>query len=1044
MLAEGLHSKEEVVSCLQKGIQTGFNFSGVSVYLFDTVSYYIDFVRPEKEAWPLPERERTWLIHRTKDLLIGTSVDQAWFHYVADRTQFLYADKDQLKADVLHFKYPCWDMLYLMLISEEEVILGVVQINNWLRQKPLPSGSQLTEILGQMKPLIDQAVQALDNFLIHQKIESLLSDKKVLKQRIQKDEEDLRRRILELSVLYETSNALSYSLDYSQILKLIMDALYRVLGYDVCAIFLLGFEPNGEVILRANRPVSEELIQSVQGNVITAVSPFIKAYINPEKVHYRREPGIAAGTAELAPDKMKSFANVPLIFKEEVIGMLNVCSATRDAFSRSEMTFLHTLANQLSSHLGRLKAVKNLEKSKIAALIQSMSEGVLMLDEKHQLEILNPAAVSLLGMTQADFQLSVLAQRFTDMGLIDVYHKALQTDAYISTPEITYLNYVISINIAPVRDADQNRIGTVFVFRDLTEIHKSNRIKTQRLEAISKLNLVLNSIADLNNLLTILMEYILNVAHADTGSIQLLIGRQFMTQVHSNFPDKVRRSYRFLSGETISEYAIRTKTLYSIPDYANDPHVDKDYKLLIDSYICAPIIVKGELIGIVNIVRKKGFSTQVITEDDLNTINTITAVSGNAIQNALLYQKNLEKQRLDQELKVATTIQMRLLPESVPLIDRVDVGVLSSPAREIGGDYYDFFKLPDGRIGIVIADIVGKGIPAGLFMAMLKSILHMHIPMYITPKETMERLNVLLYQDPVINKFVPLFYAVLDTKTLALTYCNAGHEPAIIFSNNRFVYLKACGLPLGAVEAVVYEERSVNLMDGDLVMLYTDGLIDARNKQGDKFGFENVESAIQKLKPQRAQSIVETLFTVVEDFESGQSQQDDITLVALKVDFAFLPSQDSDQPTQIKKYRITSAKKHIKKIRQEVGTITTAMGFQEADIFNLKLAVNEAHANVIEHAYHGSENGEILFHFYIYKDRLEILIKDFGDGIGRTIKNEKHLDELEGSGLGVYLIKSMVDHVEYKRTSRIGTELWLTKYINKEKGGDNGDSQKVS
>lgn len=106
------------------------------------------------------------------------------------------------------------------------------------------------------------------------------------------------------------------------------------------------------------------------------------------------------------------------------------------------------------------------------------------------------------------------------------------------------------------------------------------------------------------------------------------------------------------------------------------------------------------------------------------------------------------------------------------------------------------------------------------------------------------------------------------------------------------------------------------------------------------------------------------------------------------------------------------------------------MGFPEEDIFNIKLAINEAHANVIEHAYSGSETGDILFQFLIFSDRLEVVIKDFGQGMGqRTTKGEEYLDELEGSGLGVFLIKTVMDRVRYRRTSKVGTELWLTKCL---------------
>jgi anti-sigma regulatory factor (Ser/Thr protein kinase) len=308
-------------------------------------------------------------------------------------------------------------------------------------------------------------------------------------------------------------------------------------------------------------------------------------------------------------------------------------------------------------------------------------------------------------------------------------------------------------------------------------------------------------------------------------------------------------------------------------------------------------------------------------------------------------------------------------------------------------------------------------------------LLHSQLQGIVSPCEALQKVNELLYRDPVINKFVPLFYAILDPDTLILRYCNAGHEPALRLSNGQFDMLDSDGLPLGALLETEYVERQVQLQERDVLVFFTDGVVDVRNGRGHSFGVNGLKAVMEKYHDQSAKGITEKIYSHVVQYMKSTPQPDDITLVTLKVDQNHRPVGE-EQPLKVKKIRVASSTKHIKKVRAEVEQITTEMGFPSEDVFNIKLAINEAHANVIEHAYAGSDTGEILFQFLIFKDRLEVVIKDFGQGVGqKTIKGEDHLDELEGSGLGVFLIKTVMDKVRYKRTAKVGTELWLTKFL---------------
>ncbi|MGE4170419.1 MAG: SpoIIE family protein phosphatase [Candidatus Margulisiibacteriota bacterium] len=1024
-LQDKVWSKEEIIEKCHQGLVGQFGFSGVNVYLLNPSSGEIESTYPS-HPWPMPRSEKDWLMRRTKDLLIQTQGESAQYIYIANRKQFLYTDKQQLAADQAYYATPCQDGLYIVLISEEEIILGFIFINDWGGKGNLDGRPRFEREIQEILDFVSNIVVALDNLLIHQKIESLMSDKRELKQRIQKDEEDLKQRILELTVLYDTSNALGYTFHHQDVVSLVTEALNKVLHFDLCSIFLLDFQPGGEIISRVNRPVKASFIKTMQSNMISAIAPFIKTGIDAKKVRVRTDALYGRGIKQPEVQEMKSFANVPLIFKEEVIGILNVCCVMAGAFGRNEMTFVHTMANQLASHLGRLKLVKRIEKSKIDSLVKSMTEGVIMFDDNRHLEIMNPSAMELLQVDAEDLTAESLFDILTVMGLGKVVRQAFRKKQPVLNKECLYKNKMISVNVNPVLDAEQNHIGMMLVLRDITELHNTNRIKVQRLEVISRVHLILKTMTDLNTLLPVLMEFILQVAGAEVGSIQLKTGKTHLTKVHSNFPDKIRREYMFKSGETISEHVARTNEPCYLENFLHNPLVDSHVRVLIDAYLCIPIVVKDTVIGIINIIHKQG-QQRKLNQDDIETLTTITSLSGTAIHNAILYQETLKKQRLDQELQVANDIQNKLLPSELPKVPNVQFGAISVPAREIGGDYYDFFPLESGKIGIVMADIVGKGVPAGLFMAMLKSILYTHVLRIDSPKLALMQLNKLLYKDPVINKFVPLFYAVLDPKTLKLTYCNAGHEPAMILLDGRIQELDTHGFPLGAFEDPDYEEKELQLKHQDMVVLFTDGLVEARDHKGNDFGRERLGALVSKHRAYSASKLVDTLYQHAKRFFKTTTQHDDLTLVVLKVNKR---SGSSGVVLKSHEFRVSSSKKNIKRVRQEVAAVTQEAGFSDTDAYNIQLAVNEAQANVIEHAYNGSEHGDIVFKFLLYADRLDIVIKDFGPGINqKSIKGEEHLEELEGSGLGVFLIKTMMDKVHYRRSSKIGTELVLTKFL---------------
>lgn len=247
-----------------------------------------------------------------------------------------------------------------------------------------------------------------------------------------------------------------------------------------------------------------------------------------------------------------------------------------------------------------------------------------------------------------------------------------------------------------------------------------------------------------------------------------------------------------------------------------------------------------------------------------------------------LYQKELEKKRA--EMEVAADIQKSFLPERTPSLPGFDLAARTIPAKEVGGDFYDFIE-KDGKTGLVIADVAGKSVPAAIFMALSRTILRSSATHYSLPSQLLSDANRMISADSGAGMFVTLFLGILDWRTGSIEYSNAGHlSPMILRASSdwEFDKLKATGIALGIMDGSQYESRSAMLNPGDILVLYTDGVVEAVNAENEQFGLERLMSAISGASRAPAKDIIMAVLDDLAGFTSGQEQFDDITLLIVK------------------------------------------------------------------------------------------------------------------------------------------------------------------
>jgi PAS domain S-box-containing protein len=245
----------------------------------------------------------------------------------------------------------------------------------------------------------------------------------------------------------------------------------------------------------------------------------------------------------------------------------------------------------------------------------------------------------------------------------------------------------------------------------------------------------------------------------------------------------------------------------------------------------------------------------------------------------------LAHEKVEQELALAWQIQASFLPDQVPAVSGWQLAATLEPARQTSGDFYDLIPLPNGRLGVLIADVAGKGMGAALFMAVARTLLRTYAVEFHTEPELMFRAaNLRILRDSQADLFITAFFGVLDPVTGDFTYCNAGHNPPYLFSAadpSTFRALSRTGLPFGLFEHLTWEQRMVQIAPGDLLVLYTDGIADAEDKKGEFFGHERLRQHLRASKRRSAQEVQDTLMAEVHGFIGDVPPYDDIALIVI-------------------------------------------------------------------------------------------------------------------------------------------------------------------
>lgn len=469
------------------------------------------------------------------------------------------------------------------------------------------------------------------------------------------------------------------------------------------------------------------------------------------------------------------------------------------------------------------------------------------------------------------------------------------------------------------------------------------------------------------------------------------------------------------------------------------PEAPKEIRNFVATFVPHPNRVKSEknlaILGLINNHQRS------FTAGDVKLITAVAEQIGAIINTFRLQQELILKERMSRELEIAAEIQESLLPKTIPQVTGLNVDVSILPAYEVGGDFYDFISTDDKHLTIVVGDVAGKGVPAAMFTAMVRTMLRIETYHSQEPHIIVKRVNEVLHEDLWrAELFVTAFVATFDTKNNVLMYANAGHTPGIIYhaQSKTSRLLKSTSLPFGIFGYAHKTTQYVHLSSEDTLVLYSDGVSEALSPSGDRFGIQRLQHLIHQHADKSPQALKQTILKELNDFQRMDQLADDITLVVIKF------SQPNTRQEAEKAWRVLETfpfnykadTAYLADISHQVTTVCRAIEnlppTTKGDdfIYLVELAVSEICTNMIEHAYAGQE-GFITGQISLSTTGIQIDIYDQGhsfdpNAVPPPISDPA--DPTEG-GYGLHIVRQIMDVAEYQANTPRGNHWKLIKYI---------------
>lgn len=537
---------------------------------------------------------------------------------------------------------------------------------------------------------------------------------------------------------------------------------------------------------------------------------------------------------------------------------------------------------------------------------------------------------------------------------------------------------------------------------------------------------VITSLLDIESVLAASIEIGIRQVAGEVGAVLQIVDDKPQVKVSWGVDSTILDSLIYKDGLDIVSYCLRHRE--TICENSNQGLFPEN--VLIRNFVCAPILAQEKVIGVMVIFNKD--SDGGFVENDILILEMICKFASIAIENSHLLKESIEKHKLEQELDLARQVQATFLPENIS-IKGLNIAASYIPARQVGGDYYDLIPISDKKLFFLIGDVTNKGVPAALVMTSVYSIIRAYVtsgdPIKVTT--LIAQLNEVLCNDIIKSHgmFITLFMALIDLENMTMEYCNGGHPPPFYFraSVSETIPLKCGGPIVGQFEGTLYTSTRIDLERGDRLFCYTDGLIEAVNRNDELYGLKRLECFFKNNIALDAAQFTCDVKTEIDSFsrEGNKEAIDDYT--TLVIDVAGLPKPNSTSYN----FAYPSRLQCLEDLYRDIDSIAEQHTLPKEIVHPFRVAVSEAVTNSIIHAHEGDSSKIIRFTVDVNEDRIVAAIIDEGTYRGMTPMDiadpASHPDAEGGRGLG--LIKQLSDEVTFERLPQKGMVVKIVKYL---------------
>jgi len=420
------------------------------------------------------------------------------------------------------------------------------------------------------------------------------------------------------------------------------------------------------------------------------------------------------------------------------------------------------------------------------------------------------------------------------------------------------------------------------------ELHRTSKLlhnaQLERLQndTFIRIGVNLSRKLALDELLPQIIDSLREIVHYDAAGIFLVdpSNGQFEGQVLRGYKIDSLNQVKQKVGQGIMGVVIQTGQAVRVGDVSKDPQYIKARDTS-QSEMAVPLLSEGKVIGCFNL---ESDLKDAYSEHDQELLTTFASHAAIAIERVQFYREVLRKRQYEEELALARQIQLSFLPRNVPSFPPYDLAGINFPSQAVGGDYYDFVPLTDRDLGIVIGDVSGKGIGAALIMASFRASLRAECYHQFAIRDILAAVNHFLWESTAADQFVTAFYGVLNREKGLLTYGNAGHDPPVLIrADGEVEKLPATGIVLGAFSEAVYEERTITLKPGDALLLYTDGVTEAKNPKDEEFRLDGLIAQYFQHRDLQSGPLVRQITRAVQRYSAPEAIGDDLTVIVVRV-----------------------------------------------------------------------------------------------------------------------------------------------------------------